>query len=123
MTSLKNASVTPADVLNMHAPWSRVKSKVLAVVLNTDPATLAAWRYRGVGPAPVSPSRRTPRYLISDVVRWLLRQVGIEATHEDVLRMYFVQQGLDDIETATDGQLRSLEESLSMTDWHRPPVA
>lgn len=113
MTTLRNSTTTAPTVLEKHAPWERIKTKQLAEVLNTDPGTLAAWRYREVGPAPISASQKTPRYLVSDVVRWLLRQLGTDASHEDVLRMHFAQLGLDGIETATPAQLRSLEAVFS----------
>jgi len=113
MTNLRVATVTPTEVLARHAPWDRIKSKALAVALNTDPATLAAWRYRGVGPAPISATQKTPRYLVADVVRWLLHQLGTDASHDDVLRMYFAQLGLDGIDAATPAQLRSLEAVFS----------
>ncbi len=113
MTTLRNSTTTASIVLEKHAPWERIKTKQLAVLLNTDPGTLAAWRYREVGPAPIAAPGGTPRYLVSDVVRWLLRQIGTDASHEDVLRMHFAQLGLDGIETATPAQLRSLEAVFS----------
>lgn len=43
----------------------------VALLYGIEPRTLADWRRRGVGPAPVKLTPRVIRYRLGDVRRWL----------------------------------------------------
>lgn len=112
MTSLLSATVEAAEILERHAPWARISTKELASILHTDPATLAVWRWRGVGP-PVDKSGRRPRYVVADVVAWLHRFDGRHVTAEEVQRAYLHDRGYPDVDQLDAAQLRAVVIALA----------
>lgn len=111
MTCLKSATVTPAEVLGRYPPWAFLTTKELAVVLQTDPATLTVWRWRGVGPRP-DPSNSRPRYAVAEVVAWLHCQSGHLHSADDVVRGHLADLAFPATDELTPEQLRSIVSAL-----------